>query len=414
MTAEPSVSLERFAELRAEMDGGSRRDDVLAREKLGADAWIEVQRAWLERMGAEIEHGRFELTNRYSKAFVARQAALTPAVMPAPAPVPLTPAPPRAPSAPPTPPPAIVPTFLAASPMPPPPIPSISIEEPVPSTTPMPPVHAQSTVGLGGTASGVSAPFGPSLPFSPAPPGKTIPSSEPPPRPAAAAPAKERFGTTTASSSGASRPATPFEKQGPFGFTLERYAALAAELEIGGDVDAVLARHLLDREKKAKIDAHFQQRFAVEPVASLTFMRVVAEEAARLKKARSSAPPRRPSQPETPAVVAPKKAPFASTAYLSGDAIPKAALPFVAKQGGGEARPPELTLQQYASLCAELAAAATPALSASILAKYRVADPSARAALDAKWAAELAKAPASRAEFERLMAQYRAWLLRKP
>ena len=121
--------------------------------------------------------------------------------------------------------------------------------------------------------------------------------------------------------------------------------------------------------------------------------------------------------PELPApAAAPKKAPFGSTTFLPSDALPKAALPFQPKPPvpAVSARSPELTLQQYASLCAELAASATSAATSAILAKYRVGEPGARLALDAAWSAEFAKSPPARAEFERLMAEYRAWLLRRP
>lgn len=73
-----SVTLEDYAQMRAEMDFGIRRDDVLSRAGIGADEWIEVQREWLEKMGAELDTGRFELTGRYSGAFLERQRTLTP------------------------------------------------------------------------------------------------------------------------------------------------------------------------------------------------------------------------------------------------------------------------------------------------------------------------------------------------
>ncbi len=284
-------------------------------------------------------------------------------------------------------------------------------------TSPLPPQQPQSAADFGRTSFGSRAPFGPSLPFAPPSVQKTLPASEPPPRAAPAPTAKERFGTTTASSGGPMLPATPFENNGPFGFTIERYATLSAELELGGDPNEVLQRNGIDRDQKAKVDAHYQQRFTVDPVASLNFMRLVAQETARIKaKPGSGPPPRAPSEPEIAPPAAAKKPSFGKTAFLSADALPKAALPFQPKPAApvAEARPPELTLQQYASLCAELAAAATPAASTAILAKYRVGEPGARLALDAAWAAEFAKVPATRAEFERLTAEYRAWLLRRP
>lgn len=66
----PIVTLERFAAMRAEMEAGALRDDVLRRDDLDPDAWIEAQKGWLARMGEELGRGRFELTNRYGAAFM--------------------------------------------------------------------------------------------------------------------------------------------------------------------------------------------------------------------------------------------------------------------------------------------------------------------------------------------------------
>jgi hypothetical protein len=76
------MTLEGCAELRAEMDAGQRRDDVLARAGIGVDEWTVVQRDWLDKMGIDLERGRFELTNRYTRAFLERQRALTAAMPP--------------------------------------------------------------------------------------------------------------------------------------------------------------------------------------------------------------------------------------------------------------------------------------------------------------------------------------------
>src|SRR5580700_598553 len=89
------LTVDRCAEMRAEMEAGWLRDEVLARAGLTVDEWTEAQRAWLEKMGAEIDRGRFELTTRYSQAFLDRQraiAASTPAIA-APAPAEAVPAP---------------------------------------------------------------------------------------------------------------------------------------------------------------------------------------------------------------------------------------------------------------------------------------------------------------------------------
>jgi len=71
-----SLTIERYAEVRAEMEAGRLRDEVLARAGITVDAWTDMQRQWLEKMGAELELGRFELTNRYTQVFLERQREL--------------------------------------------------------------------------------------------------------------------------------------------------------------------------------------------------------------------------------------------------------------------------------------------------------------------------------------------------
>jgi hypothetical protein len=44
------LSLVHYAELRAEMDAGDLRDDVLTRAGLSVDEWIAAQMEWLEKM----------------------------------------------------------------------------------------------------------------------------------------------------------------------------------------------------------------------------------------------------------------------------------------------------------------------------------------------------------------------------
>lgn len=81
------VTIDRYAEIRAEMESGVLRDEALSRAGISIDEWTAAQRAWLESMGAEIERGRFELTHRYAQAFIERQRALsTPSATPLPAP----------------------------------------------------------------------------------------------------------------------------------------------------------------------------------------------------------------------------------------------------------------------------------------------------------------------------------------
>lgn len=122
------VTLERYAEMRAEMDAGRLRDEVLARTGMTTDEWTDAQRGWLERMGTELERGRFELTNRYTQAFLDRQRVLETAAPPrlavtaAPLPPAETAAPPFGAPEPFSFAPALPPPLTAASPFGPPPI----------------------------------------------------------------------------------------------------------------------------------------------------------------------------------------------------------------------------------------------------------------------------------------------------
>jgi len=68
-----SLSIEGYARVRAEMEAGGLRDGVLARAGVSLDEWADVQLGWLDKMGAETERGRFELTNRFTQAFLERQ-----------------------------------------------------------------------------------------------------------------------------------------------------------------------------------------------------------------------------------------------------------------------------------------------------------------------------------------------------
>lgn len=92
--------------------------------------------------------------------------------------------------------------------------------------------------------------------------------------------------------------------------------------------------------------------------------------------------------------------------------IPEA-LPFA--HGAPAAAPPpkvpQMTLQAYASLCAELSV--TPEKSAEVLRRYGVHDEHARRALDEEWRARLAAHPPSNQEWQKLYTTYRDWLRRK-
>jgi len=99
------------------------------------------------------------------------------------------------------------------------------------------------------------------------------------------------------------------------------------------------------------------------------------------------------------------------TTPLGDDSIAKAvaALPFVgASIGAGVVSFPRLSIQQYASLRAELAV--LPLQSGEILRRYHVMNEAAHQALLEHWQAELAASPEARATFEKDLASYTAWL----
>lgn len=97
-----------------------------------------------------------------------------------------------------------------------------------------------------------------------------------------------------------------------------------------------------------------------------------------------------------------------ATAPLGDDmfAAVRATLPFVG--ASGPARKPALSLEAYASLCAQLAV--SPGSSAEILPRYGVHTDEMKRAVDAEWQARMSSHPATRAEWQRLCAVYESWL----
>jgi hypothetical protein len=99
------------------------------------------------------------------------------------------------------------------------------------------------------------------------------------------------------------------------------------------------------------------------------------------------------------------------TAPLGDDSITKAvaALPFAGNTVGAALVPyPRLSLEAVASLRAELSL--WPEWSAEILPRYHVMNEATRRALDEHWQIELAASPEARATFDKLLADYTAWL----
>lgn len=91
-------------------------------------------------------------------------------------------------------------------------------------------------------------------------------------------------------------------------------------------------------------------------------------------------------------------------------ALVRPSLPFAQPSSG--ATFPRLPIESYASLCAELTV--FPARATEILKKYGIKDDQARAALDEDWRARLAQHADTRETWQKLCAQYEAYLRQQP
>ncbi|WP_437478024.1 hypothetical protein WME75_29460 [Sorangium sp. So ce1014] len=245
------LTLERVAELRAQMEAGRLRDEVLARAGLTAEDWTAAQRDWLERMGEELDHGCFELTNRYTQAFLEHQRDIVAASPPAgtrPGPMPITP--PRAAPAPR----CSEPTGLTGTA----PLPDMSAciaalpfvprapPRPVPAAPVPPPAPPGGTAPLHDMPALVA-----SLPFIPAPAK----------RPAPATPPTEPIAARTA-------PA----------LALEHYAALCAELSLDPrGAAAIYPRYgLRDAAAWQAADAEWQVRMRGDSALEARWQQLIA------------------------------------------------------------------------------------------------------------------------------------------
>jgi hypothetical protein len=76
-TPEPTITLERYAQVSAELgEGREDRKDCLKRHGLDEDGWGLEERAWLERMGDAAMSGDAALATRYGDLFIAAQDKL--------------------------------------------------------------------------------------------------------------------------------------------------------------------------------------------------------------------------------------------------------------------------------------------------------------------------------------------------
>ena len=109
------------------------------------------------------------------------------------------------------------------------------------------------------------------------------------------------------------------------------------------------------------------------------------------------------------------RSPPSPGATMAGGGDVRVTLPFAkpaTAAGSKPARFPRLTLESYASLCAELSV--YPDRAADILGKYGVTDDEARRAVDDDWGARLAENADTREEWERLRATHEGWLRQQP
>lgn len=416
------VTLEGCAELRAEMEAGHLRDDVLVRVGLGVEEWTAAQTEWLAKMGAEIERGRFELTNRYSQAFLERQRALR-ALATAPIEAP------RAPAAP------VLPAPASAA---------IAVETPsflLPVSPPIPAPIAPTEPALGktrapsqlsGTSMGFVVPKGAALPFARAavaPPQGALPPAAPPPPPrptvnrapaalsgtsmgfiapkaaalpfakapappAVAADATRPMAPLFAAPSGAAA-GLPFEQQPPVAPDpmLETVTALpsrspfAPALPFGGSpapgpVAAAATPAPKALPSKAAAPAPDRDPMDMTTMGAISpFARVMPFGAAPAPPAPAPAPAPAPPAP-APAKAAP--APAAAPVTIGG-----------------------YTLEQHVSLCADLTF--TPARAAETLARYRITAEG-KAELDRLWKERFSADPALEARWREAHGMYLKFL----
>jgi hypothetical protein len=109
-----------------------------------------------------------------------------------------------------------------------------------------------------------------------------------------------------------------------------------------------------------------------------------------------------------PSPLARSALPFRSAGPAAPPRVPAAPAGRAAPEGAGPSRgsPAELTLDQYAAMCAALGV--FPERAEAIFARHGLSDPRRRAAADAAWKARLARYPSERAEWERRYWQWEA------
>ncbi len=397
------VTIERYAEIRAELEAGRLRDDVLARAGLTVDEWIAVQRGWLEQLSRELKRDRFELTNRYSRVFLDHQRALTTAATRLPTPAAAVPHPPEA---------ALRPAGLPAMIAPMHAVAPVIFEA---ETAPMPPRVARPAAALAGTMNVDRSVFGAALPFAP---GSTAPAittaTVPSALPKVNRAPSELTGTRGVDAS-AFGPALPFlggAPPPPPTSTLETPPPLAPSLPVqrapSGEVPLGAAPLLVPKVKRG------------DPLLSGT-----------MNADNSVFGPSLPFAPGSPApaiaiaTALPKvnRAPAELTGTVGVDlSALGAALPFLGGSPPPAASPvaapgsttagsntglDSWTVEHYASLCAEMAF--NPAATSETLSRYRLTSES-RIELDLRWKVRLSADAAALGQWRAAYQTYLAFL----
>lgn len=444
-----ALSLDRFAEIAAELESGRLVGEVLGRAGLSVEEWSEAQEVWLDAMGRELELGRFELSNRYSEVFLRRQQALvTPPAVTAPRvisvastasepivreakPTYLVAGAPSdtGPSAPAT---AGPPSLLAGT---------ISVDvsafgaalpfsaEAPPAPPPKAPQVKRPPAALSGTSMAVVLPKGPALPFA----GAASPSAPPQPPPPAGSvePRSEVSATPAVKRAPAALSGTSMAVVIPKGPLLPFAGGVAPGQSPPSDASGGETAPPAPPVKRAPAVLSGTSMAVVVPKGPMLPFGGVPAGSSAHTAARPSAeaspwaadvvgtfdgvlPRAEPAVPFDPGATPSLKPASAgeSLAKLAGNptgtidkttAPPAAPLPFAAP-----AEPPPLgfSIQQYASLCVEIATA--PDQVEAALLRYRITAEQ-RKTLDAYWQGRIAADPTVWMSFDRAYTAYKDW-----
>ncbi len=353
--SEAPVLLEGYAHLRAEMEGGRPRDEVLARAGVTVDDWMATQRTWLESMGAELDRGRFELTNRYTKAFLERQRELQALVREKAAPIVVEPAP-----------------VPQEHPM------LVAKEAPIPTVDELPrfsdPQESEMTCS---PDPATETQFLPSLTPKKAPLPFFPPPEETPPAKAVA-------------SAGLGAPPVPWSHTGPTATGVLDPAMIRAALPFTRDFE----------ESFPEIEPEPDDELELAPPDDGTATLALRVHGSHLPSATRSVGPPSEGAITTPIPPLRPKGPALPFRPVSAqDPSPAPATP--------PAPPPALTIEQYASLCAELAA--TPYQADAIFQRYGLESTRERLDVDLGWQERLRRAPNEHRAWQDLYNRYHAY-----